>query len=983
MVTYVRGNTREIVLGVALAQLLRERGLEAEAEQSLTSKARRHQVDVLVELSEFAIAIEAEFAPGRTVRDDAEKRLPKTSLLWRGLSIEFVFALVYPESLKAVPESQAREALARIDSLRFAIVSRRDTSESPVKNGDHLLGTWQRGGVPVLAEYLHDFWVRNAKGGSVEGTISLASTAIEEAAEVLRRSPGRQSIAAADSDPEATCALIWLNALLFQELLCAHLDPKQLEPRLQVASIPKPDRKCRPGVLLGQWEAILDVNWWPIFHVAREALKPEPTRHATLALQRLAEAASTIGSRGVIQRHDIAGRIFHRLLDSRKFLATNYTTIPAAVLLAGLAFDRDCPIWKRVDWASPTAVSGLRIVDPACGSGTLLMAALQEILKLYRRAGGSAEKHGETIRIVLEHVVHGYDVVPAAVHLTAATLALAEMRQIISNMPLYWMPHDVWKSKARMGSLDFLKSSPGGGQAQYLALFPSGSTDPGRMTGEGERVFDAVMPSQCDLFIANPPYTRAGGPGRKGSTTWNPVFGSALSRTDAQVMQQALRHTLSQTPASLYAGLGSAFTVLASERVRVGGRLAMVLPATALTGSRWAPIREMLLDEFHVEWVIVSHDSRNRPKRKGLPGRRFVGFSESTRIAETLIVATKVQKGSLNDRSFTRFVNLRKNPDEAIDAMAITRALLALPVPDGPIPDVELVIGEESWGEVLTSPKSRLRNRPWSQSTFCQGRLADAASELAESGTLRLGELVLPIPIANLSALCALGPYHMQIKNPNQGLFEISETSDPTRAGHPALWHHRADRITTLKAKANARLRERQGRGRKAQSEMLARAGRLQLASDLGHAPQRVAAVITNEAMIGVRSWITLLPKKHKTGKEEALCLWLNSTPGLLLRIFCANRPYLGRSAVSHEAARTLPVLDVDALSREQRQAAVRLFQSLEHERLRGFAHLADDERRRELDHRLFGEVLGYEAVRELDWLARTLNREPTLTARH
>ena len=85
-----------------------------------------------------------------------------------------------------------------------------------------------------------------------------------------------------------------------------------------------------------------------------------------------------------------------------------------------------------------------------------------------------------------------------------------------------------------------------------------------------------------------------------------------------------------------------------------------------------------------------------------------------------------------------------------------------------------------------------------------------------------------------------------------------------------------------------------------------------------GMAPQRVAAVMTDNPMLGVRSWTSVLPRNPAPGKDEALCLWLNSTFGLLLRIMHGNRPYLGRSAVPHELARTMPVLDVEALSAGQ-----------------------------------------------------------------
>lgn len=977
------GTTHEALLNAALAQLLRQRGLEAEAEQSLRSSTRRHQVDVLLELGEFAVAIEAEFAPGSSVRDDAESRLPETPLHWRGLPVDFVFALLYPERLKALPESRAKRELASTQSLRFAVVARRPEANAEPEDGDLSIGTWQQGSVAVLADCLHNFWLRSSSRGSVQQTVELATFAIEQATAALRRAPRPQALAASDSDPEATSALIWLNALLFQELLASHLDTDQLPPDLRAAGIPKPDPQCRPHILLDQWASILRINWWPIFHVARQALLPVPTRPAAIALQCLAPAASEIAGQGVIRHHDVAGRVFHKLLNSRKFLATNYTTIPAAVLLAGLAFDPDSPAWKQTDWSSKHGVKRLRIIDPACGSGTLLMAALQEALMLFRRAGGEAEGQGEFVRAVLEQVLHGYDVVPAAVHLTAATLAMAEIRQIIANMPLYWMPHDVRDGRARMGSLDFLRSSPSKGAAQYLALFPSGSSDPGRVTGEGERVFDAVMPSACDLVIANPPYTRAGGPGTRENSRWNPIFGSVLSESDAQTMQRTLRRTLNATPASLYAGLGSAFAVLASERVRVGGRIAFVLPATALSGSRWSSIRELLLEKFHVEWVVVSHDARNRPKRKGLPGRRFVGFSESTRIAETLIVATRTSNGRDPSGLRTRFVNLRRNPDEAIDSMAIARSLLAQASSEWASRQTELVIGDVLWGEVLGVEQSKLSKGPWTQATYCQGRLLYIAEKLASEGILQLRGRPHDIPIAALSQCCDFGPYHMQIKHPSQGLFTIVETDDPSRAGHPAIWHHSSKSVKTMGVTANARLTERKSQDPAAQAAMLRKAGRLQLAGELGHAPQRVACVVTDEQMLGVSSWITVLPKDPAPGKEEALCLWLNSSPGLLLRILVANQPYLGRSRVPHEVARQLPVLDIDNLSDEQREAAVRTFAALRRKCLRGFAHLADDEHRRELDHRLFSEVLSLDIRDELDQLARTLNREPTLTARH
>lgn len=981
-----KGNTPEPTLNVFLAELLRRHGLEAEAEQSLSTPNGRHQVDVLVELGDHAIAIESEFHPASTVLDDAKKRLPEQRLVWRGLAIDRVIVVVYPADLREKPESKAKVALSESSKLRFAIVHRRPASNN-VGSGRTSpetfdRGSWRQGSVSTLAGYLLNYWIRTEKHGSVEDAVTVASHAIEDASEILKRAHSPHPLSAHDNDPEATSALIWLNALLIQELLATNLDPNTLPVRHRSKRIPRPERSGSPSALMAQWEEILEINWWPIFWFASQALKPAPPQLAKLALEGLAVAAAKISETGAARKHDIAGRIFHRLLGSRKFLATNYTTVPAAVILAGLAFDPEHPLWKERDWAAVDTYRNLRIVDPACGSGTLLMAALQEVLNFQRRFGDTAKGRGPATRAVLQEALFGYDVVPAAVHLSAATLSMAETSQLIANMPLFWMPHDVKGGKVRMGSLDFLWRSPSQGAAQHLPLFPDKGRDAERITGTGEQVHDADMPSKCDLMIANPPYTRAGGPGTSKNSDWNPVFGSVLSKADKQLMTTTLRRMLDTTPASLYAGLGSAFVLLARERVRTGGRLAFVLPATALTGSRWAPIRKAILEDFELDWVVVSHDRRSRSKRQNLPGRRFVAFSESTRIAEVLIVATKKTSNRSTTRGVTHFVNLRENPDSPIDAIAISRALLSLSRRGSTSQEAELLIGGKAWGEVLFVNQTDLDERPWAHSAFMQGRVVRTALEISRKGKCNLGGTTVPIPTVPLSRVCTLGPYHMQVKNPKQGLFDATSTGDPTRAGHPALWRHSAQKVLTLEATANARLVERADSDQDAQSKMLSRAARLQLASELGHAPQRLAAVLTDEPMIGFSSWITLLPINPALGKEEALCLWLNSTLGLLLRIFHANRPYLGRSRLPHELARDLPVIDIDSLSNIQGRTAKRIFDGMKQSELRGFSELATDPVRRELDHRFLGEVLGLDANSAIDRLASFLNLEPTLTAR-
>ena len=968
----MNGNTTEPTLNTHLAQLLRRMGLEAESEQRVRdASGRHHQVDVLIELDDDAIALEAEFAPARSVREDASKRLQLSALYWRGLPVTSAFTVVYPEAMRRIPESDAADALAHTHDLAFAQGTCADS-----------VITWrpsQTGSVRDLAETLHNFWVHTSQAVNIQDMVDMASRAIATAAETLARAPSLRQIEK-DSDPSATCALIWLNALLFQEILAKDLLPEALPAPHTGRRIPRPQTNEGAADLLQQWDLILSINWYPIFDVARKTLAEISSPLDVQALGILKPCAKAMAENQAIRRHDVMGRIFHRLLESRKYLATNYTTIPAAVLLAGLAFDDHSPLWGGVKWDDAESLGKfLRIVDPACGSGTLLMAATQEILKRLRR---TQQELDGSLKAVLENSLIGFDVVPGAVHLTATTLSMAETRQVLKGIPIYRMPHDVNNCIARLGSLDFLRKAPNYTNARSESLFPDPEQEAVRVTGTGEQLHDSEMSYECDLIISNPPYTRAGGPGSSDNTSWNPLFGSVLSSKDQERMNKALRKTLDGTPASLYAGLGSAFVTLADEHLKIGGRLAFVLPATVLTGSRWSPIRELLLDRYDIEWVIVSHDDRNRTARAGLPGRRYVAFSESTRIAETLIVATR-RNDLEKANGWTRFVNLRRIPDEPIAAMGLVRALLTDRTDNDLQENVEcsvIDLAGVEWGEIIAVRQQMLDAGSWAHTTFIQSQLATTTLNFLHSQKFGSGQ----IPLTTLETICDLGPYEMHIKNPKQGLFDIVETDAPTSMGEPAVWHHSEKKMTTLKAAANAKLRRKRGKSRAEQDKMLEQASRLHIARELGHAPQRLAAIYTEEPMLGVSSWISLKMKNPRDGAEEVLCLWLNSTLGLLLRIIHANRPYLGRSRLPHELARTLRVIDVNRLTDPQLQMGKQIFADLADKPLAGFAKLTADPVRRALDQRLTADLLALpDAATTVEQLAKMLAREPLLTTRH
>jgi hypothetical protein len=90
----------------------------------------------------------------------------------------------------------------------------------------------------------------------------------------------------------------------------------------------------------------------------------------------LARRAEGMVARKAALRHDLLGRIFHRLLLEAKYLPTYYTSIPAATMLLRTALN---PEKWAIDWSDLKQVAEFRVADLACGTGTLLMAAAEAI----------------------------------------------------------------------------------------------------------------------------------------------------------------------------------------------------------------------------------------------------------------------------------------------------------------------------------------------------------------------------------------------------------------------------------------------------------------------------------------------------------------------------------------------------------------------------------------------------------------------------
>jgi len=150
--------------------------------------------------------------------------------------------------------------------------------------------------------------------------------------------------------PEQTAAvarvggLVLTNALIFQEILSEH--ESRVRTIQQVLNAGEPVNGFSE-----HWRFILtEINYYPIFHVAREILAVLGSRAEIVdALNRLAGTAQQVVAKRAALRHDLMGRVYHRLLAEAKYLGTYYTGIPAAALLLKLALRGVSADWHDLE----------------------------------------------------------------------------------------------------------------------------------------------------------------------------------------------------------------------------------------------------------------------------------------------------------------------------------------------------------------------------------------------------------------------------------------------------------------------------------------------------------------------------------------------------------------------------------------------------------------------------------------------------------
>lgn len=774
-------------------------------------------------------------------------------------------------------------------------------------------------------------------------------------------------------------ATILANAFMFHEILAGGQD--------ELASVRSLEqlRGAPPGLtkstVLAEWRKILAINYWPIFDIARRILEIVPAADSKALIDALAATSDRLLQNRLMRSHDLTGAVFQRLIADRKFLAAFYTTPASAALLVGLAITPDMfPAGKS--WANPEDVKSLRIADFACGTGTLLSTAYQRVSFLHEHAGGDAEAiHPQMMATALV----GCDVLPAAAHLTASMLAGAHPTVKYNQSSILTVAYGRQPDGAiALGSLDLLDPQ---GTFEVLSITAKAAEG----MGEAEKqTWQSLPHASFDIVIMNPPFTRATNHEGKSAAVPNPMFAAFGSDAEEQrLMAKAAERLTRGTSAHGNAGEASIFLALADRKLKSGGVLAMVMPLSLMAGESWEASRALLAQNYS-DLVLVSIAGADDAA---------LSFSADTGMGECLVVGRKSEDGSKR----ASFVVLYERPAYpllgASAAEQIRRLITGAKIRrlgDGPMGGTPLRFGDDVIGHALDAPLPA--SGVWNLARIADLSLAQTAYQMVSERRVWLPGAnhteSRDISITTVAAIGEIGPIDRDINGNTptggaRGPFDISPVKPGSAPTYPVLWGHDAERERTMSFEADCEGIPRSGTTPKEQAVLgLKLVGVWKTAShchfnrDFRFNSQSTGMQFTPRRTIGGRAWLSIrLPSVEQ---EKALVLWANTSLGLLLRWWHSNKQQSGRGSIGKSALETLPVLDVTALTPQQLDAAVQIFDAMSDQPLRPLHEMDQDPVRRELDGRFAREVLGLaEPILveggPLDLLRMKLSREPSV----
>ena len=908
---------------------------------------------VLSQYASSPVVVETEFLPASNVESDAKSRLRRV-LVENNRPIEHAIALRIPRELKFVEQNQLEDLL---EESQFSYCS------YSIVNGDEIQRwpktAWMEGNADDVANFLESVSLTESL---VNQSTEILEKGVAQAANIIATTPleiqvkiGKHLYQSEGEQTNRMAGAIIANAMIFHSRSEGFQGIPTLSSIKNLSGMPKSE-------IIDSWNWIYStVNYWPIFKIASDLLDEIPMQAATEVLSRLYKMSNTLTQIGATGLNDLCGRMFQKLIADRKFLATFYTLPVSATFLSELVISR-----LNINWKDPNEVVSLRVADFACGTGTLIGALYQAILSRFRRAGNDDKNiHSR----MLERSIYAFDIMPAATHLTASTLSNAHPDITFGTTKIVTMPYGRDNTRATyIGSLELLEDT------KVRSLLSLGrqqltgdnnevqgklSDKPLTLTMDTDVDHDVDMRHESlDIVIMNPPFSR---PTKHTKATADvPIPSFAGFNTDQQEQAEMsarlkkLRRTLDEPAGHGNAGLASNFIDLAHVKLKPGGILGLILPATFAAGGSWESARNLLQNNYS-DITIVSITSI---------GKTEAAFSADTSIAEVLVIATKkkvkvndnlTKIGSDTEDSQYQFINLAKRPSNHAEALELAKFVKLNRGNQG---TGRVSIGsQDSYGVFFTDHRYSSSYVGLSESNLAGFMQSIARGEFISTQT----KLTHNIPVTQLGELGTRGLLHRDLTGGSEaaprGPFDRVELRENTVPTYPGLWSHDHQRERKFFVAPDCEYIVRRGQESAAAQMWREFTSKLHIALDLGLNSLSLVACLTKDKNLGGRAWPNfILSEDHH---EKAIALWFNSSLGIMSHWWEGAKQQIGRSIITVSRLQNLLTLDTRKLDAATLDDLDQLFDQFHDVEFLPVSQCHQDSNRIALDEELFAGVLG------------------------
>lgn len=579
------GKAGENSLNSRLAGLLKEIGFKS-ADFELLFPTFRGQAkpDVSFSTTRGVVVISAKLGNDKEV-DALSAAQEYQQNLGKSESLAETFAVVYPND-------KEKKFILRVlatdlhGSLSWTF---KELEEVATKVAEVVRKDWEK--AHSGSEHPDEASIRVLRSGVDSLTTTLTGTSVDDFKALFGGSNLFESILGYEKSARKTenellrsaASYLFVNQILFYEILSREL--RKDYPEISEEDYEKPE-------ILGPkyFALVLKKDYTPIFGFDI-ATRLGVTRGRS-ACKKIILAIKALFPRRI--EHDVIGKVFHNMipLDVRKRVAAYFTNSQAADLLAKLTIRSDEAI----------------VMDPACGSGTLLVASYKQKLLL---SGGKQTRNLH--RQFIERDLTGIDIMPFSAHLAAVHLALLaplyeteNVRIAIEDSTEHFPGDEIDPVKQQ------LKTAFGN---RLLSEFMENATRSAEKTKRGvvslKSATRQIKLAGVDVIIMNPPFT-------SNANLPNDYKRDLEKRFTGRPYSECITGKLS---------FQAYFLLLADRFLKDGGLVASVLPLTTFVAKAFNKIDDFLLTNYSVRYIVVSL------------GRS--AFSDNTALMEILFIAKK------------------------------------------------------------------------------------------------------------------------------------------------------------------------------------------------------------------------------------------------------------------------------------------------------------------------------------------------------